>query len=111
MTTTPSLRERLRTLDAAEDFFELFAVSYDPAVLRVTRLHVLQRLGARLVKEALDDADDATLEEAYRRALTAAYRAVVEGGADARPAFAVFERARRQEQARFVALDQLELVR
>jgi nitrogenase-stabilizing/protective protein len=35
--------DQLQQLSAAEDFFETLDVSYDPAVLRVVRLHVLQR--------------------------------------------------------------------
>jgi len=40
--------ETLRTLSAAEEFFEHLGVAYDPAVIRVTRLHVLKRFNQYL---------------------------------------------------------------
>ena len=43
-----SALEQLRKLSSAEDFFETLGVSYDPAVLRVARLHILRRMGEYL---------------------------------------------------------------
>jgi nitrogenase-stabilizing/protective protein len=40
--------ETLRTLSAAEEFFEHLGVPYDPAVIRVNRLHVLKRFNQYL---------------------------------------------------------------
>jgi hypothetical protein len=38
----------MRSLSAAEDFFEYLALPFDPAVLQVTRLHVLKRFNQYL---------------------------------------------------------------
>lgn len=46
-----SLLQRLQTLSAAEEFFDVLEVPYDPAVLRVVRLHVLKRFHDYLQKE------------------------------------------------------------
>ncbi len=40
-----SALDQLRRLSSAEDFFEALGVSYDPAILRVARLHILRRMG------------------------------------------------------------------
>ena len=42
------LIERMRRLSAAEEFFALLAVPYDPQVLQVARLHVLRRMSQYL---------------------------------------------------------------
>ncbi len=104
MTPTTPLRRQLRDLSSAEEFFDLFEVPYDPRHLAVVRLHVLQRLHAVLAAEALEDADDDRLADAYRRGLRQAYREVVEAAPEARRDFAVFQRARAREAERFVTL-------
>jgi nitrogenase-stabilizing/protective protein len=43
-----SLLDRMRSLSAAEEFFDLLRVSYDPTVLRVARLHIMRRMGQYL---------------------------------------------------------------
>ena len=69
-----SALDQLRKLSSAEDFFEALNVPYDPAVLRVARLHILRRMGEYLVNSDSSDAaneDDvwlacrAFLENAY----------------------------------------------
>jgi len=49
----PSLNvlEQLNKTSAAEDFFKLLDVQYDPQVLNVARLHILRRMGQYLVSE------------------------------------------------------------
>ena len=37
-----SVFDELRRLHAAEDFFEALEVEFDPAVVRVARLHILE---------------------------------------------------------------------
>ncbi len=41
--TEHAWEDDMRELEAAEDFFEFFGVEYDPHVVRVNRLHILQR--------------------------------------------------------------------
>lgn len=38
----------LGALSAAEEFFDFFALTYDPAVVRVNRLHILKRFNQYL---------------------------------------------------------------
>jgi nitrogenase-stabilizing/protective protein len=52
MTTSsaaPGVLEQLNKASAAEDFFALLGVDYDPKVVSVVRLHILRRMGQHLV--------------------------------------------------------------
>ncbi|MFC7331625.1 nitrogenase stabilizing/protective protein NifW [Rhodocista pekingensis] len=67
------LIDTLMRLSAAEEFFEALAVPYDPAVLRVARLHILRRMGERLSGTDLAALPDAAVRDLARSALEAAY--------------------------------------
>jgi nitrogenase-stabilizing/protective protein len=43
-----SVLSDLEKLSAAEDFFSYLKVDYDPGILRVSRLHILKRMGKYL---------------------------------------------------------------
>lgn len=68
-----SVFDELRRLHAAEDFFEALGVEYDPAVVRVARLHILRRMGEYLAKNDLDGASDEEAHAACRETLAKAY--------------------------------------
>jgi nitrogenase-stabilizing/protective protein len=68
-----SLLDRMRNLSAAEEFFDLLKVPYDPAILRVARLHILRRMGQYLSQESLTAMTDDAAEEACRVTLARAY--------------------------------------
>jgi nitrogenase-stabilizing/protective protein len=65
--------DQLSNLSAAEEFFDLLEVPYDPAVLNVARLHILRRMGEYLRKNALVGADEETARALYRAHLERAY--------------------------------------
>ena len=50
MDDTLTLAEAMEDLVSAEDFLDYFAVPYDPAVVHVNRLHILQRFHDYLTK-------------------------------------------------------------
>lgn len=52
------LLSRLPQLSSAEDFFRLFDLPYNEAVLNVSRLHILKRFQQYLAREPLDALDD-----------------------------------------------------
>jgi nitrogenase-stabilizing/protective protein len=64
---------KLRTLSAAEEFFTLLGVDYDPKVVNVARLHILKKMGQYLASEELEGVPSqvatarckAVLERAY----------------------------------------------
>ncbi|RDJ01949.1 nitrogenase stabilizing/protective protein NifW [Rhizobium grahamii] len=68
-----NILERLKRLSAAEEFFAVLWVSYDPKVLDVSRLHIMKCMGQYLASEDFSDLPDrviaaragAMLERAY----------------------------------------------
>lgn len=69
-----SILEDLKKLSSAEEFFEALGVEYDPAVVRVARLHILRRMGEYLYHNKPEGADDTEVREACRNFLTQAYQ-------------------------------------
>lgn len=89
------LYNRLKALSAAEEFFDFFGVAYDPHVVRVYRLHILQRFRQYLQRaEGWDDeADGSTLFCRLREYLTLAYQDFVRSDARREKVFKVFQQA------------------
>ena len=68
-----TILNELRILPSAEAFFERLDVAYDPARLRVARLHILRRMGEYLRGAELDDQPEDAIYTACRNALEQAY--------------------------------------
>ncbi|WP_029011747.1 nitrogenase stabilizing/protective protein NifW [Niveispirillum irakense] len=70
--------DELSRLSSAEDFFLHLNVPYDPAVVRVARLHIMRRMGQYLrgsdVDGDLTGADEAGLRDLCRAHLEQAYQ-------------------------------------
>lgn len=66
---------QLRSLAEAEDYFDFFALAYDPAVLAAYRLHVLRRfaLEMELIDRQHPVAPEAERLALYRAALARAH--------------------------------------
>ncbi|MDX8441434.1 MULTISPECIES: nitrogenase stabilizing/protective protein NifW [Mesorhizobium] len=64
---------RLKGLSAAEEFFAVLGVSYDPKVLNVSRLHIMKRVGQYLAEEDLSDLPDQVVAARVRATLQRAY--------------------------------------
>ncbi len=101
MNTASPFEADLEDLSSAEDFLDYFSVPYDPAVVHVNRLHILQRFHDYLAKQEAGKAPDA---EAYRGWLLRAYQDFVGSDAQTEKVFAVFQRA---DGTSFVPLDSL----
>jgi nitrogenase-stabilizing/protective protein len=69
-----SILEDLRKLSAAEEFFDVLGVEYDPSVVRYARLHILRRMGEYLHKAAPEGASDEEIRESCRAFLAQAYQ-------------------------------------
>jgi nitrogenase-stabilizing/protective protein len=78
-------REAMEDLSSAEEFLDFFGVEHDPAVVRVHRLHILQRFHDYL---AADGASFDACAEALRRA----YGDFVRSDARTERVFKVFRR-------------------
>jgi nitrogenase-stabilizing/protective protein len=102
MTTLP---EQLAALSAAEDFFALLGVAYEPQVLNVKRLHILKRYRERLAAAGAAEGEEALLAH-HRAALEGAYQDLLPGEARERKLFKVFQEPA-PEPPRFVPLTAL----
>lgn len=101
-----TLDEEMEDLSSAEDFLQFFEVEYDPHVVHVNRLHILQRFHDYMSQSAemLPEAEDAR-RDVYRRLLTRAYQDFVESNALDEKVFKVFRM--HEPQQTFVSLDSM----
>ncbi|MUT27139.1 cysteine desulfurase NifS [Mesorhizobium japonicum] len=64
---------RLMSLSAAEEFFAVLGISYDPKVLNVSRLHIMKRMGQYLAEEDFAGLPDGEIAARARATLERAY--------------------------------------
>ena len=96
MNDTLSFAEALAELESAEDFLEFFAIPFDPAVVRVNRLHILQRFHDYLSKQAPNLPPEDDLQAGiYRLWLERAYQDFVNSDALTEKVFRVLQNAPR----------------
>nr|WP_294511084.1 nitrogenase stabilizing/protective protein NifW [uncultured Rhodopila sp.] len=101
------LLDRLRSLSAAEEFFDVLEVPYDPEVLRVARLHILRRMGQYLAGQPLSAMADDAAEEACRDTLARAYNDFVASSPLQERVFKVLKDAVAPANRGFVALSDI----
>jgi nitrogenase-stabilizing/protective protein len=90
MTTDDDFDLDLEELSSAEDFLDYFGIQYDPAIVHINRLHILQRF-----HDYLDGVDEMPDDPAARRRLYAdllagAYQDFVASDALTEKVFRVF---------------------
>ena len=71
--TTPNMLDQLNKASAAEEFFALLGVDYDPKLVNVVRLHILRRMGQYLVSEDFTGMADAEVTQRCKAVLEQAY--------------------------------------
>ena len=102
-----TLTETLEELESAEDFLNYFGVAFDPAVVHVNRLHILQRYHNYLAQAgALPEAEDAR-RAVYTALLARAYQDFVASDALTEKVFKVFHM--HEPQTAFVPLASITL--
>ncbi len=110
MDETLTLAEAMEELSSAEEFLDYFGIAYDPKVVQVNRLHILQRFHDYLAKQApnLPPEEDAQ-HGIYRLWLERAYRDFVESDALTEKVFRVFQTVARPDggSTQFVSLDRV----
>lgn len=102
------LNDELEELSSAEDFLEFFELEYDPKVVHVNRLHILQRYHDYLAEAEHSDAmpqDDEPRRAIYANLLKRAYEDFVNSDAKTEKVLQVYKMQGPQES--FVPLDQL----
>jgi nitrogenase-stabilizing/protective protein len=89
-----NLQDELSELSSAEDFLQFFEVPYEPAVVHVNRLHILQRYHDYLERaQASMPEGDAAQRGVHRALLERAYRDFVTSTAIDERVFKVLKNA------------------
>ncbi|MDR3536319.1 MAG: nitrogenase stabilizing/protective protein NifW [Acetobacteraceae bacterium] len=101
------LLDRMQSLSAAEDFFAMLQVPYDPVVLQVARLHILRRMGQYMAEETLAAMTDDAAEEACRVTLQRAYEDFTQSSPLQQRVFKVLKEAVSPQRGAFVALSDI----
>ena len=88
--TIDEFESQLDELESAEDFLAYFGVDYDPAIVQVNRLHILQRFHNYL--EGIEEVpgDTANRRALYAGLLSGAYQDFVQSDALTEKVFRVF---------------------
>ncbi len=81
----------LEELESAEDFLDYFQIDYDPAVVHVNRLHILQRFHDYLNGAGEMPAIEQTRRKMYAGLLFRAYSDFVDSDALTEKVFKVFK--------------------
>jgi nitrogenase-stabilizing/protective protein len=80
----------LDELSSAEDFLEYFGVAFDPSVVHVNRLHILQRFHDKLEAVGEMPENDEARRSLYAGLLSSAYADFVRSDAQTEKVFKVF---------------------
>ena len=110
MDDTLTLAEALDDLVSAEDFLDYFEVPYEPSVVHVNRLHILQRFHDYLARQAPNLPPEEELQRGiYRLWLERAYQDFVTSDSLTEKVFAVFQTVSKPEggMSSFVSLDKV----
>lgn len=94
-------------LVSAEDFLDYFEIEYEPSVVHVNRLHILQRFHDYIQQAGAMPVDEDELRGFYRGLLQSAYRDFVNSDALTEKVFKVFHM--HEAQQGFVPLSDLKL--
>jgi nitrogenase-stabilizing/protective protein len=102
-----SFADEMEDLESAEDFLQYFELEYDPAIVHVNRLHILQRFHDYLNKGAASmPEDEDAVREVYKKLLARAYHDFVQSDAQTEKVFKVFHMA--EPQTVFVSLTDIQ---
>ena len=100
-----TLDEAMEELESAEDFLNYFGVAFDPAVVHVNRLHILQRYHNYLAQAGALPESEAAQRAVFATLLTRAYQDFVESDALSEKVFKVFRM--HEPQTAFVPLSSI----
>lgn len=81
----------LEELSSAEDFLDYFELEYDPKVVHVNRLHILQRFHDYIDHAENLPEDETALREVYKTLLKRAYEDFISSDALTEKVFKVFQ--------------------
>jgi len=100
--------DKLTDLESAEDFLQYFELEYEPSVVHVNRLHILQRFHDYLEQGKPNmPTEENTMKAVYSKLLQQAYQDFVESDAQTEKVFKVFNSGIGQPQTAFVSLSEI----
>ena len=102
-----TLDEAMEELCAAEDFLDYFGITFEPAVVQVNRLHILQRFHNYLASEGVLSELESARRAVYARLLLRSYQDFVKSDALTEKVFKVFHM--HEPQTHFVPLTSITL--
>jgi nitrogenase-stabilizing/protective protein len=103
-----SFKDDLEELESAEDFLHYFGLEYEPGIVHVNRLHILQRFHDYLQDGAAAMPEDEQAQKAvYCKLLQRAYDDFVTSDAQTEKVFKVFQMS--EAQSAFVPLSDIKL--
>lgn len=107
MDDSPTFLEDLEELCSAEDFLDYFGIAYDPKVVQVNRLHILQRFHDYLARAT--GPGDQPRPAIYKQWLEKAYQDFVHSDALTEKVFRVFHTVANPQggSTAFVPLDKV----
>jgi nitrogenase-stabilizing/protective protein len=100
-----TLNEAMDELSSAEEFLEYFGIAYEPSVVQVNRLHILQRFHNYIAKAGTLPVVEAARRVVYATLLQQAYQDFVKSDALTEKVFKVFHM--HEPQTRFVPLSSI----
>ncbi len=99
--------EDVEELESAEDFLQYFGLEYEPAVVHVNRLHILQRFHDYLDKGRDNmPEDEGAKRQVYQQLLARAYQDFVQSDAQTEKVFKVFKMM--EPQTVFISLGDIQ---
>ena len=101
---TLTLDEAMEELASAEDFLNYFGIEFEPVVVQVNRLHILQRFHNYLARTTLSENEDAR-RVVYTTLLQQAYQDFVKSDALTEKVFKVFHM--HEPQVKFVPISSI----
>lgn len=101
-----TLDDAMEEMSSAEDFLDYFGIVYDPTIVQVNRLHILQRFHNYLAKAGLPETETDRRRQ-YTSLLQQAYGDFVESDALTEKVFKVFHM--HEPQVKFVPLSSIEV--
>ena len=101
----PDLEDDLKELSSAEDFLDYFEIAYDADVVKVNRLHILQRFHDYLNADPESPTDTEGWRAFYKAHLEKAYQDFVASDAVTEKVFKVFKD--QAQPKNFVSADSL----
>jgi nitrogenase-stabilizing/protective protein len=102
-----SFEEDMEEMESAEDFMQYFELAYEPSVVHVNRLHILQRFHDYLQKAGDDMPENEPAKRAvYSKLLMRAYQDFVDSDAQTEKVFKVFS-MNELSQTAFVSLSDI----